>query len=934
MRANSQQPRSIGARILSGLGFVSGVGPAVSAVQGAVQTHADNFNWIGGMFRSAFGTQVPPDFAPGVSDPGARFTLAARKHGVHAEKLLAMQAAKWRFFATYFLLTVASVIAGALNFRNVEAFYGGSPALGALFAFSFVPACLALTARAAFEHWQLRTRRLDSFTAWLGRPGEWWPLSHATVATPRTLRGLAWLAIGAGSLALMSGSAYAQAAAAGPNDLDTSFRSDLPGQVLTLLAGGQGGIGTPWTHGLAMFSSWLMLAAAVMLAWHTIAGTAATAHAGKVLGDRWNLMWAPTRVCIGIAFMTPAFPSGLNLGQELVVTVAAVGSNFATDQWTNFVQNTLVPSQQGGTTSGTGLGIPSPVGGIEVVRQVLRSEVCQQTYAVAPPTGGTMGYVFGQPLRPSAPPTGGVPNGDNSWQVWDYGVCGQVRIPLTASVPSTGLNLGSGSQPDAATTTYVQARVSAISTLISAVRSRNFAQQMAQSQQPGMGYSSTWPQNIVSTLAATGTAYDTAMMNAAGAYVSSERSASYQKLTADAQANGWPAMGAFYRTLAQASATVSDLASEPPTFNAPNVGGWLSYYPGEVAQANIASLDKQWTLESQVPGISGADLAGPGDANSDILTRIIGPASKAVTQAIINLGTTNNADPIQSLMGLGHFLIGAVETAIGTGFVVALATSNGIAAAAGGAAAFTWGSEWARLILSGMLFLGWTHAVVLPMLPFISVIWLFVGWVVLLIEALIAAPIYWLMWVRMDGQELIEGHQKPGLILIFNLLLRPILGVLAFESCYYALPLCMKALNTWFAPTFVGVQGGHFTGLFMALGGLAMLTYLQYQVVVRVSALIHQVPDRVTHWFGASPAGLAEEEHTSRTMAAVIGGSSSGLSHARNASRGFDSKDKNGGGQNSANTPPRQSSHGRSPAPAEARSDASNAPKGAAVEGA
>jgi hypothetical protein len=79
-------------------------------------------------------------------------------------------------------------------------------------------------------------------------------------------------------------------------------------------------------------------------------------------------------------------------------------------------------------------------------------------------------------------------------------------------------------------------------------------------------------------------------------------------------------------------------------------------------------------------------------------------------------------------------------------------------------------------------------------------------------------------------------------------------------------------VNLTFGPSYVGIQGGHFVGLFIALGGLGFQTYLLGQVTVRACSLIHEIVTRAPRWFGASMDQHSAGSEVNKTQNVAVGG--------------------------------------------------------------
>jgi hypothetical protein len=69
---------------------------------------------------------------------------------------------------------------------------------------------------------------------------------------------------------------------------------------------------------------------------------------------------------------------------------------------------------------------------------------------------------------------------------------------------------------------------------------------------------------------------------------------------------------------------------------------------------------------------------------------------------------------------------------------------------------------------------------------------------------------------------------------------------------------------------FSGAQTQHATGPIGWFVGVGILTYIHWQLALRSFALIHQLPDRVTRWFGQGGENLGEEHEARSAIGAVV----------------------------------------------------------------
>ena len=213
----------------------------------------------------------------------------------------------------------------------------------------------------------------------------WSNVKFSRDAIPQTLiffavilsLGCSVLAIVAGFMVLMTGTAHAQAPALGPgmfepppadsNDIacgwinwlfnTNAFGCQLGGAGDYLAANGQTvanlqstAIQTALINTLAFYSDVILVIAAVVLFYHLTAMIVETAHHGVIMGRRANQVWAPIRLVVAVGLLVP-IAAGLNSGQFIIIQVAQWGTMVASNAWAIFLDalddpnnnNQLVP---------------------------------------------------------------------------------------------------------------------------------------------------------------------------------------------------------------------------------------------------------------------------------------------------------------------------------------------------------------------------------------------------------------------------------------------------------------------------------------------------------------------------------------------------------------------------------------------------------------
>jgi hypothetical protein len=130
----------------------------------------------------------------------------------------------------------------------------------------------------------------------------------------------------------------------------------------------------------------------------------------------------------------------------------------------------------------------------------------------------------------------------------------------------------------------------------------------------------------------------------------------------------------------------------------------------------------------------------------------------------------------------------------------------------------------------------------------------------------------------MDGQEMFDKNQAPGITLLFNLFLRPAISMLAFIGGLKLLPEVMNSLSILWDSSFnAQTEGGGLLGLTSLIQwvvGLVMFTWMQWHLTMRIFGLIPTIADRVGHWMGFGQMHAYNDGHetTAAIGAAVAAG--------------------------------------------------------------
>lgn len=165
-------------------------------------------------------------------------------------------------------------------------------------------------------------------------------------------------------------------------------------------------------------------------------------------------------------------------------------------------------------------------------------------------------------------------------------------------------------------------------------------------------------------------------------------------------------------------------------------------------------------------------------------------------------------------------------------------------------------------ILIGLIVFFWTAGVTLalyiPLIPYLIFTFTALGWMMLVIETIVAAPIV-ALGVVTPAQDAM-GRASPAVMLITNVFLRPSLMVIGFVAAAQLLLAAFHMINFSFIGSLKAAMG--YMGLFGSIAIVALYVGVMTTVVNQVFSLIYVLPDKVIRWIG----GHAEQSAVERAM--------------------------------------------------------------------
>jgi defect in organelle trafficking protein DotA len=162
-------------------------------------------------------------------------------------------------------------------------------------------------------------------------------------------------------------------------------------------------------------------------------------------------------------------------------------------------------------------------------------------------------------------------------------------------------------------------------------------------------------------------------------------------------------------------------------------------------------------------------------------------------------------------------------------------------------------------LLIAMFVMGATLAYYVPLIPYILFLFGGVGWIIGVIESIVAAPLVALGIAYPEEHEIL-GKAQPAVMLLTNIFIRPSLMVIGFIAAISLTYVGIWLLNLGFANSLVALTAGTrgFAWIIAPIAILAIYTLLVVQILNQAFGLIHVLPDEVLRWVGGGGKQFGE----------------------------------------------------------------------------
>jgi conjugal transfer/type IV secretion protein DotA/TraY len=686
-------------------------------------------------------------------------------------------------------------------------------------------------------------------------------------------------------------------------DTSTVFLSVLFGGVSDSYRGVLEGGASILTEGFKIFNTFIATVGAGLVVYILVCSLLFSASSGKPLGEKWHTLFLPLRVAAGAGMMIPnAF--GYSFIQVITMWFILMGVQIGDTVW-----DASINYLSQGETAITGGNLPVVAANFDTVAYIepaIRFAACVGSYGSTPidPTNGERACANAHPsCTYLSPEVVCSPNADCSSS-------GGARAKLVPKDPVIAQKCGS------LAFTNVRLEASLLTSYITQIAS--VVNQMAGQARGMFDYLYYAPNNSTgmydinySVLNPTDAANYEAKKVAFGsnAFVFSINSIvtgivnaqSLQTLSQNrsgfsgrAGQIGWISAASTYYGIIKENASVPSGSSDATDYVGDSIQAWggqpAQAFANELISVSAATYAANGGVSAYTASGGGPTVGASFDVNYDNplltvvslgLTKLIEFIVKKIlnTEGLFDypssVGITNlsgvraalSVDPLIKLAERGSKINVMCEALFMVGTVILIA--GAIAAAVIPGLPYVHSAIGIIVPIVGMLFfaiigvmmifypIGILLNTYIPFIPLMIYLSGVVGWLLLCVEAVAAAPIVALGLMHPQGDE-VMGNAEYGLKLLLSLMLRPglmVIGLLAgivvvrigilFFSISMNLIMETKSIPTDSLGAVVGM-------MFIYIGTFTIIIHKSF-------SLINEVPNRIMTWIGASGTQVSGE---------------------------------------------------------------------------
>lgn len=637
--------------------------------------------------------------------------------------------------------------------------------------------------------------------------------------------------------------------------------------------------GDPMVGAIEAFNAGVLAIGGVLAAYTILAGTIGTAHDGEMLGKKFSSAYLPIRYSVGTALILPVVGGGYCVMQAIVMWLVIQGVGMADAVWNAYKSD--ASSGKGMVTFQNSTELDA------VAKNIFNSAVCYKSY----------NKVLEGPSASVINPGGELFSKSNDAKGWYFGranlpgervSCGAVMYPevdLSDMPKETESNIKSKYEGrigiiqnvfDKYDTKAIYARhKQATDNLV------NYIDGLADKAVNAGVMSDAEAADLMKQVLEGTKKYQQDVKN--GVTIDASEEDTTKKVQEASKSNGWVMAGAWFMQIIHINETIHGAANSSPSVIAPSGPKMDNYLAVDSNKFRVAASAALASSVDFLGGESVSDAAEdsaedgggplglgpliklvkkisnitPASITAEANKRVTSLLSKALTGVDMRSMQNDSRHPLIIVNDLGTRLLWA-----------STAMAAALAAVFSFIAFITFGTAISTVLFSSLeLFFGMPLKAlmvlalacqyVIPALPYLMWIGCMVGWLLLVTEAVLAAPLWAVMHLHPNGDDL-TGKGGSGYTLVLSLLLRPMFMIFGLMAAIIISAVVGEFVNkTFFAAFATATQSmDGWSNLLATIMGTAIYFSIMFTLVRKSFALTHQLPDQMMTWIGG-PSGSA-----------------------------------------------------------------------------
>ncbi|WP_145484269.1 DotA/TraY family protein [Yersinia aldovae] len=342
---------------------------------------------------------------------------------------------------------------------------------------------------------------------------------------------------------------------------------------------------------------------------------------------------------------------------------------------------------------------------------------------------------------------------------------------------------------------------------------------------------------------------------------------------------GWWALGGFYQTFAVANnRTAESAGAKAAAFGQSNNQVPAS---ADIYEIVIRAFKAQQSITDNTnAGVLTAKSSYRENEITDassLLGYVFNQFGQNLTTGAMNLGVgeNNQTNPLIAMKNLGDYVISSAEITLGVYTAARVAVGLADESLAGtvfnkftGAIGAMKGaidalSPYITIIIIALFSLGISLSVYIPLLPFIIWTAACINWLVIVGEAIFAAPLWALAHLSGEGEGM-GPKTTHGYIFLLNVMIRPILMVGGFFMGGAIVIVGGTLINKVIPAAMANAQFDSTSGIITFIGYLTLYCSFSITLIGSAFSLINVVPDQVINWVGGYAASTLGREMTDK----------------------------------------------------------------------